>query len=54
MFALYDLVLGCLCLASSELLGAYLTQLKTVLVNLELRGWQSLGGFFVHRIVRVV
>ena len=54
MFALYDSVLGCLCLASRKLLGAYLTQSETVLVDLQLRGWQSLGSLLVHRIVRVV
>jgi hypothetical protein len=54
MFVSYDSVLGCLCLAPSELLGVYPMQSKTVLVDLQLPDWQSLGGFFVPRIVRVV
>jgi|SRR5450432_2579784 hypothetical protein len=54
MFPQYDSVLGCLCLASSKRLGAYPTQSKTVLVgDLGLRGWQSLGGFPIFRVVRV-
>jgi hypothetical protein len=44
MFALYDLVLGGLCLESRKLLGAYPTKSNMVLVDIELRGWQGLVG----------
>ena len=54
MFAPCVSVLGCLCLASSKLLGAYPTQSKRLIVDLQLLGWQSLSSFLVHRIVRVV
>jgi len=54
MFAPYESVLGCLCLASRRLLGAYPTQSETVLVDLQLRGWQSLGSLLVLGIVRIV
>jgi hypothetical protein len=54
MFPLYDSVLGCFCLASRKRPDSYPTQSKTVLVDLGdlgLRGWQSLGGFLVFRVV---
>jgi hypothetical protein len=57
MFAPYYSVLGCFCLASRELPGSYTAQSKTVLVDLidlGLRGWQSLGGFPVSGFVRDV
>mgnify|MGYP003637517001 CR=1 FL=1 len=54
MFAPYESVLGCLCLASRRPLGAYPTQSETVLVDLQLRGWQSLGSLLVLGIVRIV
>jgi len=54
MFAPYDSVLGCLCLASKKPPGAYLTQSKMAMVDLQLRGWQSLSSLLVHRIGRVV
>jgi hypothetical protein len=53
MFAPYKLVLGCHCLASRRLLSAYPTQSEMLIVDLQLRGWQSLGSLLVHRIVRV-
>jgi hypothetical protein len=54
MFALYNSVLYCLCLASSKLLGVYPIQSKMVIVDLQLCGWQSLSSLLVHRIVRIV
>ena len=53
MFALYDSILGFLYVASSELPGADPTKSKIVLVDLQLRGWQSLRGFLVYNIVGV-
>jgi hypothetical protein len=54
MFALYDSVLDSLCLVSRKLLGAYPTQSKMVIFDLQLGGWQSFGSFLAHRVVRVV
>jgi hypothetical protein len=57
MFPSYDSVLGCFCLTSNKLPSSYLTQSKTVLVDLGdlgLRGWQRLRGLLVFRVVRVV
>jgi hypothetical protein len=44
VFAPYDSVLGCLCLASRKVLGTYPTQSKMVIFDPQSRGWQSLSG----------
>jgi hypothetical protein len=52
MFA--PLVLGYFCLVSRMLLGVYPTQSETVLVDLQLFGWQSLGSLLIHRVVYII
>jgi hypothetical protein len=54
VFAPYDSVLGCLCLASRKVLGTYPTQSKMVIFDPQSRGWQSLSGLLTQRIVRAV